>query len=51
MAWADGEGVAAIRQRLLQLSERFGGHWQPAALIERLAADNKRFSNVQEGRV
>ncbi|RRV39993.1 3-hydroxyacyl-CoA dehydrogenase [Pseudomonas sp. o96-267] len=51
MAWADGEGVGALRQRLLQLAERFGSHWQPAALIERLAADNKRFSDVQEGRV
>ncbi|MDF2076799.1 3-hydroxyacyl-CoA dehydrogenase NAD-binding domain-containing protein [Pseudomonas mendocina] len=51
MAWADGEGVAVIHQRLLQLTERFGRHWQPAALIERLAAENKRFSDVQEGRV
>ena len=51
MAWADGEGVAAIHQRLLQLAERFGAHWQPAALIERLAAENKRFSDVQEGRL
>lgn len=51
MAWADGEGVVVIHQRLLQLTERFGGHWQPAALIERLAAENKRFSDVQEGRV
>ena len=51
MAWADGDGVAAIRQRLLQLSERFGGHWQPAALIERLASAGKQFSDVQEGRV
>lgn len=51
IAWADGEGVAAIHQRLLQLAERFGAHWQPAALIERLAAENKHFSDVQEGRV
>jgi len=51
MAWADGEGPDSIRQRLLQLAERFGAHWQPAALIERLASDNKRFSDVQEGRV
>jgi 3-hydroxyacyl-CoA dehydrogenase len=50
MVWADGEGVGAIRQRLLQLAERFGSHWQPAALIERLATENKRFSDVQEGR-
>ncbi|WP_212629197.1 3-hydroxyacyl-CoA dehydrogenase [Pseudomonas sp. KB-10] len=51
MVWADGEGVAAIHRRLLQLTERFGAHWQPAALIERLAAENKQFSDVQEGRV
>lgn len=51
MSWADGEGVAAIHRRLLQLTERFGAHWQPAALIERLAAENKHFSDVQEGRV
>lgn len=51
MAWADDEGVTAIHQRLLQLTERFGAHWQPASLIERLARDNKRFVDVQEGRV
>lgn len=51
MAWADDEGVTAIHQRLLQLTERFGAHWQPAALIERLARDNKRFVDIQEGRV
>jgi 3-hydroxyacyl-CoA dehydrogenase len=51
MAWADGEGIAAIHQRLLQLAERFGAHWQPAALIERLAGENKRFSDVQEGEI
>jgi 3-hydroxyacyl-CoA dehydrogenase len=51
MAWADGEGVAAIHQRLLQLTERFGAHWQPATLIERLAGENKRFSDVQEGEI
>jgi 3-hydroxyacyl-CoA dehydrogenase len=51
MAWADGEGIAAIHQRLLQLTERFGAHWQPAALIERLAGENKRFSDVQEGEI
>lgn len=51
MAWADGEGVAAIHQRLLQLTERFGAHWQPATLIERLAGENKCFSDVQEGEI
>ncbi|HEX5843885.1 MAG TPA: 3-hydroxyacyl-CoA dehydrogenase family protein, partial [Pseudomonas sp.] len=51
MSWADGEGIAAIHRRLLQLTERFGSHWQPAPLIERLVAENKHFSDVQEGRV
>lgn len=51
MSWADGEGVTAIHQRLLQLAERFGAHWQPAALIQRLAGDSKRFCDVQEGEV
>jgi hypothetical protein len=50
MAWADAQGVAAIRERLLQLTERFGAHWQPAGLIDRLVADGKRFADVQEGR-
>ncbi|WP_312381699.1 3-hydroxyacyl-CoA dehydrogenase [Stutzerimonas balearica] len=50
MAWADAQGVSGIRDRLLALQERFGAHWQPAALIERLAAEGKRFSDVQEGR-
>ena len=51
MSWADGEGVGAIGQRLRHLAERFGSHWQPAPLIERLASENKHFSDVQKGRV
>jgi len=51
MSWADGQGVGAIGQRLLRLAERFGSHWQPAALIERLAAANKGFGDVEEGKV
>ena len=50
MAWADAQGVAQIRARLLQLAERFGAHWQPAGLIDRLVADGKRFGDVKEGR-
>ncbi|MBB62244.1 3-hydroxyacyl-CoA dehydrogenase [Stutzerimonas balearica] len=50
MAWADAQGVSGIRDRLLALQERFGAHWQPAALIERLTVGGKRFSDVQEGR-
>lgn len=50
MAWAEAQGVAQIRERLLHLTERFGAHWQPAALIDTLASNGKRFSDVQEGR-
>lgn len=50
MSWADAQGLAAIRQRLLLLAERFGAHWQPAALIERLVQEHKTFADVQEGK-
>ncbi|WP_028241737.1 3-hydroxyacyl-CoA dehydrogenase [Stutzerimonas azotifigens] len=50
MAWADAQGVASIRDRLLALQERFGAHWQPAALIERLAAEGKSFADLQQAR-
>lgn len=51
MAWADGEGVATILDRLRTLQMQFGEHWQPAALIERLATAGKRFADVKEGNV
>ncbi|MNG27527.1 hypothetical protein D3C84_1126590 [compost metagenome] len=51
MAWADAQGLAAIRERLLHLSEHCGSHWQPAGLIDRLVADGKRFADVKEGKV
>ena len=51
MAWADGEGVATILDRLRTLQSQFGEHWQPAALIERLATAGKRFADVKEGGV
>ncbi|MBB2495734.1 3-hydroxyacyl-CoA dehydrogenase [Aquipseudomonas ullengensis] len=51
MSWADSQGAASIRDRLLHLSERFGAHWQPAKLIETLAANGKRFADVKEGNV
>ena len=38
-------------ERYQALTERFGAHWQPAALIGRLAEQNKRFADVREGRV
>lgn len=51
MTWADEQGIAAIGQRLLSLAERFGKHWQPAALLERLISENRRFADVREGRI
>lgn len=56
MNWADGQGVAAMHDRLKALQAAFGEHWLPARLIEKLASSGQRFadmrvSDVQEGRV
>lgn len=51
MNWADSQGVADIQRRLKALQPMFGDHWQPAGLIETLAASGKRFDQVREGRV
>jgi 3-hydroxyacyl-CoA dehydrogenase len=51
MSWADSQGPAAILQGLRSLQQRFGAHWQPAPLIERLAATGQRFAAVQEGQL
>ncbi|WP_372875954.1 3-hydroxyacyl-CoA dehydrogenase NAD-binding domain-containing protein [Pseudomonas sp.] len=51
MAWADAQGLADILARLEVLQARFGDHWQPARLIETLAASGQPFASVQEGRV
>ncbi|WP_263146147.1 3-hydroxyacyl-CoA dehydrogenase [Pseudomonas sp. RIT-PI-AD] len=45
MAWADALGLAAVRDRLHGLAARFGGHWRPAPLIERLADLDRHFSD------
>ncbi len=49
MSWADDQGPAHIAARLRALQAQHGAHWQPAPLIERLAAYGKRFSDVQGG--
>jgi len=49
MSWADSQGVDDILARLHALQNHYGNHWQPAALIEKLAASGKRFSDVKEG--
>ena len=51
MAWADSQGVEAIEQRLKALQPILGDHWQPAKLIEHLAASHKRFADVREGQL
>ncbi|MGY4531445.1 3-hydroxyacyl-CoA dehydrogenase [Pseudomonas sp. TE3786] len=49
MSWADSQGVDDILARLRTLQSHLGNHWQPAALIEQLAASGKRFADVKEG--
>jgi 3-hydroxyacyl-CoA dehydrogenase len=45
MSWADGQGLASIRQRLLQLQAESGGHWRPARLIDELVSAGKGFAD------
>lgn len=49
MAWADAQGALAILERLRALQHAFGPHWQPAKLIEQLAASGKGFADMREG--
>lgn len=48
MAWADAQGLQSVLARLRDLAGERGAHWQPAALIERLAAANGRFADVKQ---
>ena len=48
MAWADAQGLQSVLARLRDLSGEHGAHWQPAALIERLAAANGHFADVKQ---
>lgn len=47
MSWADGQGLEALRERLEYLAGRHGLHWQPAALIQRLAAEGRGFADYR----
>ncbi|MGC8098463.1 3-hydroxyacyl-CoA dehydrogenase NAD-binding domain-containing protein [Metapseudomonas otitidis] len=47
MSWADGQGLEALRERLEYLAGRHGLHWQPAALIQRLAAEGRCFADYR----
>lgn len=48
MAWADSLGVAQVLARLNYLTETRGAHWQPSALITRLAAEGRSFADVKK---
>lgn len=48
MAWADAQGLQSVLARLRDLAGEHGAHWQPAALIERLAAAGGRFADVKQ---
>lgn len=48
MAWADGEGLPAIKDRLDALAEQHGEHWKPAELIENLATVGGRFADQKK---
>ncbi|MDP3847568.1 MAG: 3-hydroxyacyl-CoA dehydrogenase NAD-binding domain-containing protein [Pseudomonas sp.] len=50
MSWADSQGAADLLARLRALQEQFGEHWQPAKLIEQLAASGQTFASVKGGR-
>jgi 3-hydroxyacyl-CoA dehydrogenase len=46
MSWADRQGLGVIQQRLLRLAAEHGEHWQPAPLIDDLAAAGKGFAQA-----
>jgi 3-hydroxyacyl-CoA dehydrogenase len=44
MYWADTVGLGAIRDRMLEFQRRLGDHWQPSALLTRLAESGTGFT-------
>jgi 3-hydroxyacyl-CoA dehydrogenase len=48
MNWADTQGAADLQSRLQRLQTQFGGHWQPAQLIQQLAASDQKFADLKE---
>jgi 3-hydroxyacyl-CoA dehydrogenase len=45
MKYADSMGLGEVVQRVRALHDRLGYHWQPAPLLERLAADRRSFAD------
>jgi 3-hydroxyacyl-CoA dehydrogenase len=45
MYWADSIGLDNIVATMKEFQAQHGDHWQPAPLLERLAAEGKRFTD------
>jgi 3-hydroxyacyl-CoA dehydrogenase len=43
MAYADSLGLGQVLDKVKEYRARLGDHWQPAPLLERLAATGKGF--------
>ncbi len=50
MFYADQIGLADVLARLQELEATAGPQWKPAALLERLVAEGRRFADVRGGR-
>ena len=50
MLWADREGPDALLADIRRYAEQDGFFWRPAPLLERLAAEGRRFADLNEGR-
>ena len=50
MFFADQIGLADVLARLQELEATAGPQWKPAALLERLVAEGRRFADVRGGR-
>ncbi len=47
MWYGDFLGLPKVLEKLKAFETAYGAHWKPAALLEKLAADGKRFADVK----
>ena len=50
MKYADLVGLGKVLERVQEFHQRFGYHWQPAGLLERLAREGKNFADYDKER-
>ena len=50
MFYGDQIGLADVLARLQELEATAGPQWKPAALLERLVAEGRRFADVRGGK-